>query len=265
MKTPAALSLRTENLTVYHPAMDTLPFLLVIATGIAVICISVMLDYLWADVVPLRFLYLFIRAPGVVVHELSHALGCILTGAKITDVVLFSKDGGSVTYKKPRLPVLGNVIISSAPLFCIPLVLTGLTWVFSSYLGCTFPVFPQSIDSAGTLHVLALAVIDLFAQNLVTAFHPWFLLYLYLTLSLVLSAAPSSRDMKNAAIGIAIIAALGLIIFLSGIPWAVDILWTITGVIGMGFALGLTFGLIALVVSLPTLIWYLYINRPQAR
>jgi len=245
--------------------MDALPFLLVIATGIAVICISVMLDYLWADVVPLRFLYFVIRAPGVVVHELSHALGCVLTGAKITDIVLFSKEGGSVTYTRPQIPVLGDVIISSAPLFCIPLVLTGLTWVFSSYLGCTFPPFPQSIDSAGTLHMLALAVIDLFMQNLVAAFHPWFFLYLYLTLSLVLSVAPSSRDMKNAAIGIALIAALGLVIFLSGISWAVDILWTITGVIGMGFTLGLAFGLIALVVSLPSLVWYLYMNRPQAR
>lgn len=245
--------------------MDALPFFLVIGAGIAVICISVMLDYLWADVLPFRFLYLCIRAPGVVVHELSHVLGCILTGAKIKKVVLLSKEGGSVTYTRPTIAVLGDVIISSAPLFGIPLVLTGLTWVFSSFLGCTFPPFPHSIDSAGTVHMLALAVIDLFAQNLVAAFHPWFLLYLYLTLSLVLSIAPSSQDTKNAAIGIVLIAAFGLAIFLSGITWAVDILWTITGVIGMGFTLGLAFGLIALVVSVPPLVWYLYINRPQAR
>ena len=244
--------------------MDALPFFIVIATGMAVMCISVMLDNLWAQVLPLRMLYYLIRAPGVIVHECSHILGCLLTGAAITKVVLLSKEGGSVTYTRPKVPVLGDVIISSAPPFCIPLVLTGLTWAFASYLGCSFPQFPAMINSAGTLHSLALAVTEVFRLNLIAAFHPWFLLYLYLTLSLVLSVAPSSQDIRNAAIGIVLIALIGLAVFLSAIPWAVSLLWTTTGIIGMGFTLGLVFGLVALVVSLPCIIWYLYINRPAA-
>jgi hypothetical protein len=179
-------------------------------------------------------------------------------------VVFFSKEGGSVTYARPKIPVIGNVIISSAPLFCIPLVLTGLTWCFSAFLGCTFPAFPVSIGSAGTLQNLGISIAELFTQNLVTSFHPWFLLYLYLTLSLVLSVAPSAQDIRNASIGIILITMSGLLIFLSAVPWAVSILREITAVIGMGFALGLTFGLIALVVSLPLLVWYAWIRRPQA-
>jgi hypothetical protein len=245
--------------------MDPLPFLIVIASGIAIMCISVMLDNLWAQVIPLRFLYLAVRAPGVIVHECCHVLGCILTGAKITKIVLLSKDGGSVTYTRPKIPVLGDVIISSAPLFGIPLVLAGLTLLFAEYLGCVFPPFPATIDSAGTLHALALAVISVFDANLVSAFHPWFLLYLFLTTSLVLSMAPSSQDLRNAAAGIALVAALGIVIFLSGIPWTVDILWTVTSIAGMGFTLGLVFGLIALVLSLPLFLWYAYISRPLAR
>lgn len=244
--------------------METLSFLIVIATGIIVMLISVMLDHLWAQVLPMRTLYYLIRAPGVVVHECSHILGCLLTGAAITKVVFFSREGGSVTYTRPKLPLLGDVIISSAPLFCIPLVLTGLTWCFSTFLGCTFPSFPASVDSAGALHALAGSIADLFTQNLVTAFHPGFLLYLYLTLSLVLSVAPSMQDIKNAVIGIALIALFGALIFLSAVPWAVGILWQVTAVIGMGFALGLAFGLIALVVSLPPLAWYAWAHRPQA-
>ena len=236
--------------------MESLSFLIVIATGIAVMLISVMLDHLWAQVLPVRTIYYLVRAPGVVVHECSHILGCILTGAKVTDVVLFSTEGGSVTYTRPKIPVLGDVIISSAPLFCIPLVLAGLTWCFSSFLGCTFPDFPVSVSSVDTVHELAVSIGQLFWLNVVAAFHPWFLLYLCLTLSLVLSIAPSSQDMKNAAIGLVLIALLGLAIFMSGIPWAVSVLWQVTTIIGMGFALGLTFGLIALVVSLPPFIWY---------
>jgi len=245
--------------------MDPLPFLIVISSGIAIMCISVMLDNLWAQVLPLRFLYLAMRAPGVIVHECCHVLGCILTGAKITKVVLLSRDGGSVTYTRPKIPVLGDVIISSAPLFGIPLVLSGLTMLFSEYLGCVFPSFPSAIDSAGTLHALAVSVISVFDANLVSAFHPWFLLYLYLTTSLVLSMAPSSQDLRNGAAGIALVAVLGIVIILSGIPWAVDILWRVTNIAGMGFTLGLAFGLIALVLSLPLFLWYVYISRPLVR
>jgi len=243
--------------------MEAQSFLIVIATGIAVMLISTMLDHLWAQVSPLRIFYYLIRAPGVIVHECSHILGCLVTGAAITDVVFFSKEGGSVSYTRPKIPVLGDVIISSAPLFCIPLVLTGLTWCFSPFLGCTFPAFPVSIDSAGTLHDLAAEIVALFSLNLVTAFHPWFLVYLYLTLSLVLSVAPSHQDIRNAAIGIVLIALSGLLIVLSAVPWAVGVLWEITSVIGMGFALGLTFGLIALVISLPPLAWYVCTHRPR--
>jgi len=241
--------------------MEALSFLIVIATGIVVMLISTMLDHLWAQVLPMQIFYYMIRAPGVIVHECSHILGCLVTGAAITNVVFFSRDGGSVTYTRPKIPVIGDVIISSAPLFCIPLVLTGLTWCFFRFLGCTFPAFPVTIDSAGTLHTLATSIVDLFTQNLVADFHPWFLLYLYLTLSLVLSVAPSAQDMRNAAIGIVLIVFSGLLIFISAIPWAVNILWEITAVLGMGFALGLTFGLVALVVSLPTLVWYVYAHR----
>jgi hypothetical protein len=244
--------------------MEAQSFLIVIATGIVVMLISTMLDHLWAQVSPLRIFYYAIRAPGVIVHECSHILGCILTGAAITDVVFFSKEGGSVSYTRPKIPLIGDVIISSAPLFCIPLALVGLTWCFSQFLGCTFPVFPVSIDSATTLHDLGTGIVALFTLNLVDAFHPWFLLYLYFTLSLVLSVAPSTQDIRNAAIGIVLIAAFGLLIFVSAIPWAVSILWQITSVIGMGFALGLTFGLIALVISLPPLAWYVYTHRSRA-
>jgi hypothetical protein len=181
--------------------MEALAFLIIIATGIAVMLISMMLDHLWAQVLPVRTFYYLVRAPGVIVHECSHILGCILTGARITDVVFFSQEGGSVTYTRPKIPVLGDVIISSAPLFCIPLLLTGLTWCFATFLGCTFPDFPVSISSADTLHDLAISIVALFT------------------------------------------------------------LWKITEVVGMGFALGLTFGMIALVVSLPPFIWYLARHR----
>jgi hypothetical protein len=243
------------------PFMQMLSFLLIIATGIAVMLISLMLDYLWAQVLPVRVLYYFLRFPGVVIHECSHILGCIITGAGIRKVVLFSEGGGSVTYSRPKIPVLGDMIIGTAPVFCIPLVLACCTWIFSRYLGCTFPVFPFPLDSLDLLAVMVSGIFGMFEANLVTRFNPWFLLYLYLTLSLTLSVAPSLQDLKNAAGGIVLLSLAGILIYLSNIPSAISILDGISSVIGIGFSLCLVPGIIALVVSLPPVIWYVYTHR----
>jgi hypothetical protein len=242
--------------------MQELSFLLIIATGIVVLLLSLMLDYLWALVLPARFIYYILRFPGVVVHECSHILGCILTGAAIQKVVLFSEGGGSVTYTRPRIPILGNVIISTAPVFCIPLVLAGCTWAFGQYLGCIFPVFPFPLDSINLLGGVVTGIFGMFEANLVTVFNPWFLLYLYLTLSLVLSVAPSHQDLKNAAAGIVLIIVAGILVYMSGIVPAISLLDDLTYVIGIGFSLCLVPGIIALILSLPLVLWYSWTHRP---
>ena len=238
--------------------MQAEAFLLVVATGLIVILLSMVLDFFWAQMLPRNVFIYLIRAPGVVVHECSHIIGCLLTGAKIRKVVLFSEGGGSVTYTSPATPLLGNVIISTAPLFCIPLLLAGCTWIFSHYLGCVFPSLPLVIDAPAVVLALGGGIVGMFTQNILLRFNPWFLVYLYLTLTLVLSLAPSSRDLKNAAAGILLLVIAGLLIFWSEIPWAVTILAEITRFIGMGFALGLGCDLVALVISIPVIIGYIH-------
>jgi hypothetical protein len=237
--------------------IPTEPFLTVVLLGTGVIVISLALDILWAQVIPLRSLYSAIRAPGVIVHECSHILGCIITGAKIKNVVYFSERGGSVTYTSSKIPYIGDVVISTAPLVCIPIVLAGLTWVFSQYLGCVFPPMPVAVNSMDALYGLVITIAILFTQNLIVRFNPWFIVYLYLTVTLVLSLAPSAQDMKNAAIGIGIILIAGILILLSSLPSLVNMLVSIIHLIGIGFTFGLMFEIIALVISTPLMIWYL--------
>jgi hypothetical protein len=247
-----------KSIGTFSMDIDAAPFLLVIITGMSVIIISLALDVLWAQVIPARSFYYMIRAPGVIVHECSHILGCLITGARIKKVVFFSEKGGSVTYTSSKIPYLGDVVISTAPLLCIPLVLAGCTWVFSQYLGCVFLPLPLSVGSADALFGLWAGIMGMFTWNLIVRFNPWFLLYLYLTLTLVMSLAPSSQDIKNAAIGIGIITLGGILILWSSLPLAVALLEGITRFIGIGFVFGLMSGIIALVISSPLLVWYVY-------
>jgi hypothetical protein len=244
----------------YHAAgiMETSGFLFIIMSGIGVIALSYALDHLWASAMPVRAIYLFIRFPGVVLHECAHIIGCLVTGARIQKVVLFSKDGGSVTYSRPLLPYIGDVIISTAPLFLLPLALSFITGIFGTFLGCAVPAFPATLQSPATLVSLGDAIAGTFADNLLTRFNGWFLLYPYLTLSLVLSLAPSPQDMKNAAAGMILMILAGVLVVWSGIPSAVSVLAGLVRLLGYGFILGLVYGILALVVSLPLLVGYVY-------
>ncbi|OPX63482.1 MAG: hypothetical protein A4E34_00902 [Methanoregula sp. PtaU1.Bin006] len=237
--------------------MDAGTFLLIASSGIVVVAISHFLDRIWASAVPFHAVYLFIRAPGVILHECAHILGCFLTGARIRNIVLFSQDGGSVTYSRPAIPFLGDVIISTAPLFVIPLALSVMTWFFAEYAGCVFPVFPVTLTSQATFMDLGGAISTLFFDNLVSRFNGWFLIYLYLTVSLVLSVAPSTQDMKNAAEGSLLLILAGIIVVWSGIPWAEAAAEELVRLLGYGFMMGLVFGLIAFIVSLPPAAWHL--------
>jgi hypothetical protein len=241
--------------------MSISSFLFLFITGVIVIALSYALDRLWAVALPVRAIYLFMRLPGVVLHECSHIIGCLLTGAQIRNIVLFSKDGGSVTYSRPRLPYIGDVIISTAPLFLLPLALSLVTWVFGLYFDCVFPAFPALLESPNALTSLGIAVLGTFSDNMLVRFNGWFLLYLYLTVSLILSVAPSTQDMKNAAAGSILVVLAGILIAGSGIPLAVAVLDELVRLIGYGFMLGFVYGLVALCASLPLLFWYAYKHR----
>ena len=253
-----------EAYTIFFDAagiMDTSGFFLIIITGIVVIALSYMLDRLWAAAMPVRAIYLFIRLPGVVLHECAHIIGCLVTGARIRNVVLFSEDGGSVTYTRPMLPYIGDVIISTAPLFLLPLALSFTAWVFSTFLGCFFPAFPATLASPGIFLDLVQAIGYTFSDNLLIRFNGWFLVYLYLTVSLILSVAPSPQDIKNAAAGMILLILAGVLVAWSGIPSAVYIVTELMYLLGYGFTLGLVYGLLAFAVSLPLLVWYAYRHR----
>jgi hypothetical protein len=241
--------------------MDTGGFLFILMTGLVVIAISYALDHVWAATIPMKTVYYLIRAPGVALHECAHIMGCLITGAHIHNLVLFSRNGGSVTYTRPVIPYLGDVIISTAPLFVIPLILSFITWIFGNWFGCIFPVFPESVNSLNSLLLLGEGIFATISENLISRFNGWFLLYIFLTISLVLSVAPSKQDMKNAAIGFFLLALAGIIIVWSGIPFAESILAELMHLLSTGFTLGLVYGLMALTISIPFIFWYAYNHR----
>ena len=77
--------------------MPTLAAFLNLVLGVCLLITATFgLRALWVRAVPPKVLA-YLIAPGVAVHELSHALACVLTGAKVHSMVLFRSDGSGTT------------------------------------------------------------------------------------------------------------------------------------------------------------------------
>lgn len=152
----------------------------------------------------IRKWYRFFVAPGVIVHELSHAVGCLVTGAQIVEINFWKPSGGHVKHLQvddPARRVLADPIIALAPIGGTFIVLLILTWALE-------PAIFQNLTSGSY-------------TDLVQAINPaqwqtW--LYLYLTTSLLATIAPSKTDMKYALASLIVISiALIVLVFIPGV------------------------------------------------
>jgi|GEM_PF-689982 len=161
---------------------------------LAIVIISFIIDRLLANTF-LGKSYRYFVAPGVILHELSHAFFCVITGAKIVKISFFEKDGGKVEHEKSKIPLLGQALISFAPLFF------GIVAVFflARFLGLKSELI--DLQDINYSDFLANAKILLKSLN----FHSYLnWLLLYLVLSVAVTMTPSTEDFKNAMIFIVI-------------------------------------------------------------
>lgn len=85
------------------------------------------------------YIYSLLTAPGVAIHELGHAIFCVLSGVKIHKIVLFrfGNPTGYVIHDEPRY-LIESILVSFGPLivnsllalYCFATFKTaGPTWV----------------------------------------------------------------------------------------------------------------------------------------
>lgn len=140
--------------------------------------------------------FLFI---GIFLHELSHAIACALTGAKIHK---FHLDFyyGYVEHEESKFPILGPILISLAPMIFGTFYIYLLLFVFAEIdlLKILFiNEFGNIIFRPDHLSQF-LKILDL------TKYYNWILLYLLINLTV--SFIPSKDDFKNIYISVIIYA-----------------------------------------------------------
>lgn len=142
--------------------------------------------------------YVYLTAPGVMVHELSHAGFCLLFGHTITDMRLFSpQEDGTLGYVSHRYNPrnfyhqIGNFFIGTGPIWGGAVLL----WVLSCWL------LPESVTSGNkSLPLQMLEFMKMFfTLNFWGSWQGWLWLYLAFTITLHITLSPP--DLKGALTG----------------------------------------------------------------
>lgn len=139
--------------------------------------------------------YRLFVAPGIILHELSHAFACLLMRAKVREINFFDRKGGYVKHEKSKIPVIGPVIISLAPL------LVGIVLIYflsKILLGNHGQVLELSFSQSNFQRILN----TISSINLLNIKN---LLLFYLITSVSITMAPSWRDFANAFFGLIIL------------------------------------------------------------
>lgn len=148
--------------------------------------------------------------PGVVVHELSHYLLCLATGAKVFEVKFFEKRqegnravyGGHVTHGPSKLPIVGEPLISFAPIFGCTAAIVLLTYIADDPLGLFLASAIETGETAipplGSLLSAVAGMAVRVPVRVIEHAGDWkFWGYLYLVGSLGIALAPSRQDFAN--------------------------------------------------------------------
>ena len=203
---------------------------------------------------------------GTPVHELSHALMCILFGHKIVDMKLFqvSDEDGTLgyvahTYNRRNIyQQIGNFFIGIAPIVVITALLYLVAWLLLPAMTSEFFSAIGNINlSEGFVSVMVClfhAIGVFFSYAVQWQWWVFLLIGMLLSLHMTLSGA----DIKGALGGLALVAVLlfaaDLIMGLISMP----VLNTFTqycmvaaGYLLSFFAIALVFALLALIISLP--------------
>ncbi len=185
---------------------------LTIILFLAVIFLAYICDYFLSQSIFGRG-YRYFLAPGVIVHEFAHGFACLFTGAKVTEMALFEKEGGHVKHLKSKIPIFGQLIIALAPL------VAGIFIIY--FVSIRFDFFDIDLSKYGYSVKGAISTSIDFLKNLPHfSLKNWVLFYLLI--SIAVTMLPSRKDITSALVSI-IIVTFGIFLALKYIPIALPV------------------------------------------
>ncbi|KHE90368.1 MAG: hypothetical protein K8F52_03350 [Candidatus Scalindua rubra] len=89
---------------------------------IVIVFTSFGIEKLWSKYLNVKIVKSFLF-PGAVIHELSHALLCLVTGTTIKELNIFKIENSGIQYDRPKVPYLFDFFITTSPIFGCAVIL----------------------------------------------------------------------------------------------------------------------------------------------
>lgn len=160
--------------------------------------------------------YYYLVAPGVMFHELGHALGCVITLTRISKMVLFHPQGDTLGYvqhvQPTRFVALREFVIATGPVWLGCTLIGLLGWLLngSGFLPDYAAAFPNGeeglVSYVTTTVVSALGMFKaLFAAwNWTSPLHLFLLYLLFCITSEITLSPPDISGMWGGIIGLVV-------------------------------------------------------------
>ncbi len=180
--------------------------------------------------------------PGTIVHELSHALLCLITGTTITELNLFTPNSTGIKYDKPKVPFVFDFIIASAPIFGCAFIIFLISELLSNPIHLNKAFFQEFDFTFKGFFDLIRHLLDAVWITINTFWnqiriknirHFFFLLTIVI---FTVSMSPQKHDIKHLVLGFGILSAILFFIEKAGLhlskhSWwlfCINELWVIT-------------------------------------
>jgi len=189
---------------------------LAFAFGIIVIIFaSFGIEKLWSKYLNLKIVKLFLF-PGTVIHELSHAFLCLVTGTTIKDLNIFKlENSGGLQHDRPKIPYLFDFFIATAPIFGCAFILILTSIILRNPIQVSESLPNEMVFSMKLVFDYARNFLDMIWLTLNAFWKIGFtsinsILFIIASIIFTVSMAPHKRDIKYIVLGFII---LGTILF----------------------------------------------------
>ena len=163
--------------------------------------------------------YYLLLFPGIIFHELSHTIACLITLTRIKSLKLFSKTGGFVIHDKPRFLAI-SFFISAAPIISGTLVIYfSIRYLHSNSISSMI-----NVSSIFLLYLLSSILITMLPskQDILNAFS----VYLALAIALISYYFLSNNGPIFASINLGLIFCLIVLALINVIIFLINkLLW----------------------------------------
>ncbi len=172
---------------------------------IVIVFTSFGIEKLWSKYLNLKVAKLFLF-PGAIIHGLSHAFLCLITGTTIKELNIFKIENSNIQYDRPKVPFLFDFLIATAPIFGCAFILILISTILRNPIQVSETLPNEMTLSFKIVFDYAKNFLEMIRLTLIAIWENGFksissILFMIASIIFTVSMAPHKSDIKYIVLG----------------------------------------------------------------